>query len=881
MNFLQSLTKQVSKQTVPEGKTTQEPTASGKDQPKKIRFTHSNNVILKNGNYKGYFGSIYRIQPSRYEILLKEVEYVFVKTYGKKPIGSTIYTEFGESKIMEHVPVLYNIVYELTGEVLRYPEQYLKRVIVFKDTEEKNALRVGLLAGIQEINKKKIYAIHQYNLSYDNKDTPQTLMQKLEEKMIKTRDHDSILNIKKQKFSDDTEELASKMKESLSLTEKKTQLLKYIPESNILSEMYMVVSEAKDPHFAKYGKLTHIIDEQYMIMRNIFTLVSQFNVKLDSKKAGKIGDTCTILHGAFKNRSGTIVNIFPEILTVFVDAIGKKINSFEKVEDGKRKSYSLTKNDIFYTDIRLRNGNFFEVSKILENGAFSGTERIPGKGFVPRDITDKDIDIFMSGFAQKEISVSKQETEKDEYASDVELVEGTEEQTVSIEDMDEDDETMSLGDYVEVEAEEEPATPEEKGKKKGKKQAEEQEEEQDEKMEEQEQDEDTKDEKEYLASFKDVERSQLVARVLTQEEESIKSSIISILNGFELNENSIKMYNVIDTVNLLINKIKEMVNKVMENYWKTSDEKYIIGCVMLYELLRQETSSKVLTNGNVMDNYLNKITKFSTSFFNENDLNGTIFLTQGWTTLFNVNKQSIITLIKNKKYNEIYKIMLDNCHTVVQSILPANERMSLEKRVRKESQEEELIPLGIRKRKTYEQKIIYSKDILAGNIPKTADKIVWGPSFQNTINKYRTLLKNKIEGNEFDPEKKEWKFKRAPNKITKEIYTYVLTNLDQGPIALREMKETLKTEKSKTNEKKYSELERFFNMLVNDIREIDTQQKQKIRSSLEKIQSEEETVKKRRAEIELRNRLMGLNIDEEELEYENGEIKPKKKRTKK
>jgi transcription antitermination factor NusG len=70
---------------------------------------HGTNVMIVNGNYKGYYAFVKEFLPSKYETDLFEESFVLAHIYGERNINDTILTPFGKAVIIEKVPQLISI----------------------------------------------------------------------------------------------------------------------------------------------------------------------------------------------------------------------------------------------------------------------------------------------------------------------------------------------------------------------------------------------------------------------------------------------------------------------------------------------------------------------------------------------------------------------------------------------------------------------------------------------------------------------------------------------------------------------------------------------------------------------------------------------------
>jgi hypothetical protein len=810
MNFLKSITAKT--MASKDASLTQPKIISGKTTKK---FTHAPSVVIKIGEFKGYLGTVYNTQSARYEIVITESEYVLVKNHGEHQVGETIRSEFGNAKIIERVPVTYNIMHS-SGQILSYPENDLKRVIAYNSN---GIIKLGALIGVTNKDGQIYYYVLPYKLNYSEKN----LLQQLSSTLIKLRNHDAII---------DRGELEAELSK-LSLDGKEKTNYIQITADQLYKEFPETILITRGQDIGMYGKIKNILEERYLIQYPKFIVLSQNIVKTKSKPA-VVGDEAIIQFGPYKNRRGIITNIFTERLTVAVDAARKTISYITVKENGKNISRPITSNDVLYIDIKLTNGNYFQVNKILENGNFLGIEFGSNvKELVEKEISSQQIESYSSGFKIQELYTRKGEEQKDEIAeeemtqdfSETELLDTVEEPAMELNDEEEpvkeEFDIDSEGEGEELEFEEgkgQQFIEEESGEK-------------------------------YVSSFKDMERVAKVMPTLSKSEEEIRKKIEKIVLKYVSSGGDLNIYNIIPRAQNYITKIKEQVNNKFKNYWKESDEKYIIACVVLYEMI--QSGNTYMIQGDTLDTYLTNLIR--SNFFRKSDLKNSVFLMGEWTSVFTIDKS-----VLNVEPERLYKLMFLNCNAVIQSLTPANERLDLTKKIGVE--EIEYIPIGVKKEIV--RTIVYSKDVLSGNIPETAEKVIWGPLYQGIIQKYKMEISNKIAN--------------AKTQITKDVYNYVLNNLEQAPIELKNRKNNSKIQNKKVAEKGLERLKIVFDSMLEDIKtkqsDIEKERQESLLKEMEKLSS----VSKVREEIELRKRLSKIGLEESEDE-EDLDLQPKKK----
>ena len=283
---------------------------------------------------------------------------------------------------------------------------------------------------------------------------------------------------------------------------------------------------------------------------------------------------------------------------------------------------------MFFKDIELSTERYFQVLYCTDNGFF-GVEQTTNN-FVEREIVNLDIKRMMPGFS----IVS--DTKTMYYKNN----DGEFEMDTIMEDVsngDEDDEDVQEGTYN---------------------------------------DEGDRDivyesEVEMKQTFKDSDRLEFVHRILTKEDKNVMKLIEKCLVSLGVPTDSIKIYEVLEKTNSSIEKMKLELKKLVVNTWKTTDVKYMIACLVIYEIIR---SGYNFSKGN-FENFITKL--YDTSFFKKSDISESIFVNVekgeykgeccfDWIKMDDIKKVEMKRYYKSGKTIEIVKMMIENCNIILQ-----------------------------------------------------------------------------------------------------------------------------------------------------------------------------------------------------------------------
>jgi hypothetical protein len=375
------------------------------DKKEKKKYKHGNNVIMKTGTYKGYYGYVYDFIPAKVEVETEDQQYINAKSYGKQNIGSTIMTEFGESTIIDKKLKSYILTIdnpEITDEKQKKIKIRLNTTDVLHLIQYKkdNLIKFGIYITSDE-NTINISPI---KLNY-GENTPK---------------------------SDLINEISKRIKENDFYTAEPQKINK----SEILfPDLYFI---KKDKYIGQYAIELQVVPEQYLI-----TYKKQINL-LKSQLKRKTSTLYEILSGPYKGKTCEIKQLYPAHLIIYIDAAGKKVSKHMVKENNNYIERHIYPSDVFYMDLILNNGNMFEVKEITNN-IIIGLEKTE-KGLIPRQITESDIESLQPGFAFTKNTMEKMKLEESIYSYGDPMYEEKE--------FEEDDENNQLDEYIEEEIQE-------------------------------------------------------------------------------------------------------------------------------------------------------------------------------------------------------------------------------------------------------------------------------------------------------------------------------------------------------------------------------------------------------------------------------------------
>jgi len=795
LEYLNVMSKKLSKDDLPK-KSAEKP----KD---KKQFKHGNNVILKLGTYKGYYGYVYDFFPSKIELEIEDQQYINSKTYGEKNIGETIMTEFGDSTILEkkNKKYIFNIEKYEKSENEQIKQELLKDI--FKNNQPKiNKIQVRL-------NEDDVLYVIQYK---KNNQIRLGLFDSSDDKVI------GVKPIKLNYTDESTkmeliDELSNKIKNNDFYISNVQQINK---EDVLFPELFFI---KKGEYAGQYATDVQTIPAQYLITYKKQIQLAKNQLKRETTKLFKV------LSGPYKGKSGELIRYIPAHLTIYIDAAGKKVTRhMVKKNDGyiEREIYP---SDVFYMDLLLMNGNVFEVKEITEDNVIIGLEKTE-QGLIPKQITKEMIESLQPGFAFTQDTKEKMELEENVFSYGDPSYEEKE-----FESEDQDDEENLYKEFEESDQEFDSDIEEEIAG---------------EESEDQKEKDVTTDEKEYKASYKDIERVAFEGVQLTKEQQKIKNRIEKITNQFGIN--NLNEYKLVEQIEQTIQKIKNELKNAKMNFWNISDEKYIIATHVLFEIFKSGFGSMISNTGqDTLTNYIENLITGSRAFFNKKDYINSIFAKSGWSKILSIDERVFKTLVNSKDQIEIHKYIMLNCIALIENYYG---KVNLEA---KTSEEQEIIALGKRKYEDEPKTRITIKDIFTQNVTKDANTILWGLSYQPLLEKYKRKLIEKIN----DPKS---------NKTTKIIYDYILQNIERGIFEIPQMEKTYQQTNSQLDKLKYEKLTKIWESLLSDVEIIYKKLEKEKQEKRKRLEKERQELLERRETISATKRLRSMGLEDEEEE---------------
>ena len=794
---------------------TERPIESKPSKPIVTGFMHGKNVIFKNSPfYKGMFGYVSDFFPAKYQVSLEQTTSVSVYKYPEARIGD--YLEDGKMKVLNIIPELFSVKDQANGNIISLPAQYFARVIIYK-TNGTNVM-VGVVVdsfggGISvknvSLDGNSELTILMEKMNLDEKNSLDSLISKTKDMKIQNDSYVALV----QKVSDLLKS-GQKIEDIISSNVSKINV------GDIVDEYLVVIagpSNTSDVNLlGHFGKFQNSVSPQYQVLQTRQLL-------LGAKQIEKINNTQLIIRqGKYSSKTPYNYVYIPSSVEVLIESTGKKVHTHAIKINGAYQTQSITPKDLFYLDIQLKNGNYCEVVSVKEN-IIIVNERIAGKDFQTRTISADDIQKLMPGFRwTQNDSDSNLTTFSDPNKREYEQTEETEDksdettdqmETDEVEDEENtnqdygDDDGDSGDDEISITLEEEP---------------------------------------EMKSSFKDSDRLNVEQRTLTTEEQTFSNNIAKVLTRLKINTDQINLYSTIDTISNVVEQFEKQTKSelgINEKITKSSVLKYIVSCVVFYEIIKSGYRDNFKTFG--LEEYVRLLFPSYFTVKDLSDLNSSILLKK-WgvlRTLYNDTvKSTVQDMLNTENYFGIIKILVDNCDAVIQAML--NLRIPTEivntgssDLITVGSKFREQLPSKLRQEYTITNKKgkksvtqfygldytklegieyanntgrnIYLTDLLKNNIPEKEVSIVWA-SASPLLQKYKMVVQQKIN--------------EAKTEKIRQRYEFVLKNLHRAPFAIREtsgvekeylikiydlMLEKMKTKVTKDNAEKQSRKRSF------------------------------------------------------------------------
>ena len=382
-----------------------------------------------------------------------------------------------------------------------------------------------------------------------------------------------------------------------------------INKQNIIGKIHYINSNAD---VYQYNPLKNNYQVSYNDIKHVKSNELQY-INLKNKSA------------TYKGKTVQVIRHYPANLTIKL-ANGRVIS--EHLVNSKLTKIYTT--HVFYIDLLLLNGHYAQVLEIFNNNTYSIIENNQGD-YIKRMINTNEIANTNQGF-----KIKKQQREQQSELEEVEVDVGIKTDDFTLDDTD----TQSDTD-TDTQSDTDTDTQSEIGSEVG--------------MDMEYMDEE-REVTEGVATqgYRDIERSYVIARQLTTDENKIKKYIVSILNCLNYTEDLIELYTTIDTITIVLKQIREQNARL--DIQNTNNFKYIILCIVMYQLNVKSN----ITDG--IDATVQKL--IECKFFKQIDatFNNNIFITPDTQTDINKANRTGDRMLA-------IKLILINADRVVQNIL--------------------------------------------------------------------------------------------------------------------------------------------------------------------------------------------------------------------
>lgn len=450
-------------------------------------------------------------------------------------------------------------------------------------------------------------------------------------------------------------------------------------------------------------------------------LVSCKKPVLFAKKNIKIrGNKVNIIKGEMKGEIGELIKEHKAKLLVSLEAEGTRVMKF------------MDTNDIFYTDILLKNGKYFQVSRIEmdkeKKYKIYGNE-ISGKSKV---ITMSDIKKMMSG-----MDISDKKVVEETIGDEIEYVSENISEGTSEDASEETSETDELEMY-----QEEP--------------------------------------EDFKTSFRDIERTEIITQQLNIIQRGYYDMIKMILDINGESIENINAYDIIDNIDIVVDKLNKIIKNENINFdisGSKIDMKILVSLLVAYEMVKSEL---------IFEGYQTYIKNlFDKNFFyNTLDELMVSFLLRKDNTVFKCDNKTLRDFYKSKRYYNIVENIILCFNDVLRKILDVPIDITKIKFSVVELEKVERIEKDKRR-------IITLEDIIKDQIVIDANRVLWSPEGEKIVNDFKDLLiksSKTVEG-EIKMEVDERRIAVLDDK--RGLYKYVYDNLDVAPMVLYKIGQNL------------------------------------------------------------------------------------------
>jgi hypothetical protein len=542
---------------------------------------------------------------------------------------------------------------------------------------------------------------------------------------------------------------------------------------------------------------------KYLVSCKKTVLFAKRNIKINGTKVN-------IIKGEMKGEIGQLVKEHKAKLLVSLEAEGTRVMKFMDVDD------------IFYTDILLKSGKYFQVKRIELDK--EDKYRIYGEeiGSKLKVVSMSDIKKMMPG-----MDIIGKKVVEDTIGDEVEYIS----EYISEDTNEEDEEEQNVIEMDESE--------------------------------------------DFRPSYRDIERTEIITQQLNFVQRGYYDMIKMILDINGESIDNINAYGIIDNIEMVVDKLNKMIRNQNINYdisGSKIDMKILVSLLVAYEMV----SSELIFEG--YRSYIKNL--FDRNFFyNVLDELMVSFLLRKDNTIFKCDNTLLRDYYKSKKYYNI----IENIILCFNDVL----RLILDIQVDLREMKSSIVKLEkVERIEKDKKKLITFDDIIKDEIVIDANRILWNPEGEKIVNDFKDLLiksSKTVEG-EMKMEIDTKRLKVLEDK--RGLYKYVYDNLDIAPITLYKVGRTLikvlsdrfsgfemeykecmdkvmcsdkvirkyldiffdkrgkvkgVTDEEYLNMKRYYELSRIFDRLINRVNE-------KVRKP--KIELREEKIKKKELETE-------------------------------
>lgn len=412
---------------------------------------------------------------------------------------------------------------------------------------------------------------------------------------------------------------------------------------------------------------------------------------------------------------------------------------------------NITPNDVFYLDVKVHNTDV-QVMSVNSDGTFNGKILVGSTFKIINNIRKDEVEEMYSGFKWLGGVGEHIPAEITETAEDIDLVseEPIEEPTEEPEEA-EEREISGYGDQEEQGQEEE-------------------------------QEQDQEQEQKMVSSFDDLSRMNKIEDILTSDQKTFKSMIISVMTKSGINQNAINPFDLAVIADKLNSNLTKDLNQIVSG---TRAINFIIAALVFIQLVQK--GYRIIDPELSLTKFFKKL--MESNFIKEKDFTEDSILLNEIPRLvqsasdFETQQKIIDTLKRTKQTSKLVEIMFFNAFELVKMKI----RSSVEPEITT-SFVAQLIPLGSRKRllALEEPQNIYdisSKYIITVNnllndevLPQKEVRILWGDDLKQLIEKFKAKLHDKyVEEGSMDDD-----------------YIFMIDNFERIPFALRELKDAEK-----------------------------------------------------------------------------------------